>query len=570
MAVTLPLRDRLSFLHRLPLLLKGTSDDEVPCPGYLFEEIAKISHESLGSSQCLLEYLLNRLHGGSGHVKLKVLKILLHLCTHGSSSFLLLLKRNPSFIQEATVFAGPPDPLHGISLYQKVRAAAQDLGSTLFSDALSPLPVSQPSRALPPTGMGSQSWPQSTLQGFGYSKDHGHSGSAGEAFLSTIQKAAKVMASAIRPADSPNTKRPLPRGNTYQPAVTPLASQAHPSPRSLLSGVTRGTRAVRHQPGQAGGGWDEADSSPGSQGSSQGTGDATSKTSERSSPSSSDSPLEGRRVPSDLRESRVEAAGLSDCQQELSLVQDVMRGPHTFLSREEAQRFVKECSRLNCEVVLRLLLSLLGEPGPCAQMRALSALAALGGTDLLPQEYVLLLAQPRLQELSIGSPGPVTNKATKVLRHFEAACRHRPPTQPSPSAACRYPSDLLADSDAVPFAFLQPVTSSLLPPKGPAHPMGLQPSVELPLSLEDSPLQVPEDSKEKLDTPKAGRPPSLVARDSSLFAGMELVACPCLPGIGTMAQEPLLGTPGPWTLSPRGEAKEPPDSEQSVFAFLNS
>ncbi|XP_016048752.1 AP-4 complex accessory subunit tepsin isoform X4 [Erinaceus europaeus] len=550
MAVTLPLRDRLSFLHRLPLLLKGTSDDEVPCPGYLFEEIAKISHESLGSSQCLLEYLLNRLHGGSGHVKLKVLKILLHLCTHGSSSFLLLLKRNPSFIQEATVFAGPPDPLHGISLYQKVRAAAQDLGSTLFSDALSPLPVSQPSRALPPTGMGSQSWPQSTLQGFGYSKDHGHSGSAGEAFLSTIQKAAKVMASAIRPADSPNTKRPLPRGNTYQPAVTPLASQAHPSPRSLLSGVTRGTRAVRHQPGQAGGGWDEADSSPGSQGSSQGTGDATSKTSERSSPSSSDSPLEGRRVPSDLRErwasawgrpsgawypdpqphvpSRVEAAGLSDCQQELSLVQDVMRGPHTFLSREEAQRFVKECSRLNCEVVLRLLLSLLGEPGPCAQMRALSALAALGGTDLLPQEYVLLLAQPRLQELSIGSPGPVTNKATK------------------------------------------PVTSSLLPPKGPAHPMGLQPSVELPLSLEDSPLQVPEDSKEKLDTPKAGRPPSLVARDSSLFAGMELVACPCLPGIGTMAQEPLLGTPGPWTLSPRGEAKEPPDSEQSVFAFLNS
>ncbi|KAG8507526.1 AP-4 complex accessory subunit Tepsin [Galemys pyrenaicus] len=64
MAAAPPLRDRLSFLHRalspaarggaaldslagplalqLPVLLKGTSDDEVPCPGYLFEEISSI------------------------------------------------------------------------------------------------------------------------------------------------------------------------------------------------------------------------------------------------------------------------------------------------------------------------------------------------------------------------------------------------------------------------------------------------------------------------------------------------------------------------------------------------
>lgn len=86
---------------QLPILLKGTSDDDVPCPGYLFEEIAKISHESPGSSQCLLEYLLSRLHSSSGHGKLKVLKILLYLCGHGSSSFLLILKRNSAFIQEA-------------------------------------------------------------------------------------------------------------------------------------------------------------------------------------------------------------------------------------------------------------------------------------------------------------------------------------------------------------------------------------------------------------------------------------------------------------------------------------
>lgn len=46
--------------------------------------------------------------------------------------------------------------------------------------------------------------------------------------------------------------------------------------------------------------------------------------------------------------------------------------------------------------------------------RALCAIASLGRTDLLSQEHVLLLARPRLQELSAGRPGPVANKATKV------------------------------------------------------------------------------------------------------------------------------------------------------------
>lgn len=108
-------------------------------------------------------------------MKLKVLKILLYLCGHGSSSFLLILRRNSALIQEATGFSGPPDPLHGNSLYQKVRAAAQDLGSTLFSDAVPPLP-SQPPQALPPAGMGAQARPNSALQGFGYTKAWGRTG----------------------------------------------------------------------------------------------------------------------------------------------------------------------------------------------------------------------------------------------------------------------------------------------------------------------------------------------------------------------------------------------------------
>ncbi|TKC53509.1 hypothetical protein EI555_014965, partial [Monodon monoceros] len=568
MAATVPLRDRLSFLHRLPILLKGTSDDDVPCPGYLFEEIAsilpcghmwgpwsrhlpEISHESLGSSRCLLEYLLSRLQSGSGRVKLKVLKILLHLCGHGSSSFLLILKRNPAFIQEAAVFTGPPDPLHGNSLYQKVRAAAQGPASSRYASTSSPitrfhsagahglsspeypgLRVGVPAAADVglPTGMGSQSRPQSSLQGFGYSKERGHT-------------------------------------------------------------------AMRHQPGQAGGGWDELDSSPNSQDSSQ-ENDDLGKASDSGSPSGSDSPSGASRAPSDLAE-RVEAVTLSDCQQELSLVRAVTRGPHCFLSREEVQHFVKECGLLNCEAVLELLIRHLGASSERVQMRALGAIASLGCTDLLSQERVLLLARPRLQELSVGSPGPVTNKATKILRHFEASCRQwpparRPPAEPGPAVARVGPSDLLTDT--LPFtggqAFLQPLSSALFSPKSTAPPSGLQPGPVPPTSLDGCPLPARADAREaktrlagsreqgagsergSFSTNTAKRGPELDSGpgDScgSLFAGMELVACPRLVGAGTAAEEPLPACQAPWTSSQRVASKEPSGSEPSAFAFLNS
>uniref|UniRef100_A0A8C8XZ37 AP-4 complex accessory subunit Tepsin n=1 Tax=Panthera leo TaxID=9689 RepID=A0A8C8XZ37_PANLE len=568
MASTPPLRDRLSFLHRLPVLLKGTSDDDVPCPGYLFEEIAKISHESLGSSQCLLEYLLNRLHSGSGRVKLKVLKILLHLCGHGSSSSLLILKRNPAFIQEAAVFSGPPDPLHGNSLYQKVRAAAQvsPHSGQPGTDCQTFVP--------PPRGPGS-----ALAVGPRESR-----GAGGQTFLSTIQKAAEVVANAVRPGpESPGTRRPLPRGDAYQPAMTPTASRGGPSAGKPLPGALPGARGsvTRPQPGQAGGGWDEPDSGSSSQNSSRESGDPG-KVSDSGSRSGSDSPSAASQAPSDLAE-RVEAVTLSDCQQEQSLVQTVTRGPRAFLSREEAQCFIKECGLLNCEAVLELLTRRLDGTSERVQMRALGAIASLGCTDLLSQEHILLLARPRLQELSAGSPGPVTNKATKILRHFEASCRQRPPAQRppvelGPVAGRGGPADLL--TDAVPFsgshAFLQPLSSALFPPQGPAHP----------LPLDGSRLSVPREAEAGLvgsreegagpewSPPGTGSPkgaPELCPGPggcSSLFAGMELVACPRLLGAGPATEE---APQAPWTPPQRAAAAgAPPGSEPSAFPFLNS
>ncbi|XP_049632285.1 AP-4 complex accessory subunit tepsin [Suncus etruscus] len=531
MAAPPPLRDRLLFLQRLPILLKGTADDEAPCPGYVSQEIVKLSHESAGSCHCLLEYLLTRLHRGSGHVKLKVLKLLLLLCARGSPTFLQLLQRNTACIQEAAVFAGPPDPLHGNSLYQKVRAAAQDLGSALFADPESPAPASQPPQALPQAGMGSRARPQAGLQGFGYTEER--TGSSGETFLSSIQRAAQVVVQAMRPApEGPATPGLLLRAGTYQPAVTPTAGT--PSAPLLGAGQAMGTRAARHQPGRAGGGWDEPDSSA------------------PSTRSDSD-PSKVSEVGSDGDVTdRAEADTPQDCQPELGLVCAVTRGTRAFLSTEETRRFLKECSLLNCEVVLQLLLRHTDASHECVQMRVLSALAALGGSDLLAPEHTLLLSQTRLRELSSGTPGPVANKATKILRHLEASCRQQPLTSGPPSQAVAHGglSDLLADN--VPFTegptSLQPLHPSLPSPQGPAPPSLLN-------------TQDPEDRPASTGEPDAGSEQGTegpVGGPGSLFAGMELV----------VHEGPLPAPQASWTLPQRASAEERPH-EPSAFVFLN-
>ncbi|XP_005407344.1 PREDICTED: AP-4 complex accessory subunit tepsin isoform X5 [Chinchilla lanigera] len=584
MAASPPLRDRLSFLHRC---------------------IPEISHESVGSSQCLLEYLLNRLNSSSGHVKLKVLKILLYLCSHGSSSFLLILRRNCALIQEATVFSGPPDPLHGNSLYQKVRAAAQlrlarRLQGTFgmepndkagvkkaASGSLSPasslrtwaVPCSLTlCHCLPPSVPGPcppQAWaPSPGLSAASRVLVTARSGA--------VQRAAEVVVNAMHPGPENSwTQRPLPQGDTYQPAMTPSGSHSHPAFGNQLPGAIPGARAVRHQPGQAGGGWDELDSSPGSQSSSRNS--DRSRASDSGSRSGSDSLSGASREPGDLAE-RAEAMALSDCQQELSLVRTVTQGPRAFLSREEAQHFIKECGLLNCEAVLELLLCQLGTASELEQMRALCAIASLGSTDLLPQEHILLLSRRWLQELSMGSPGPVTSKATKILRHFEASCGQRPLApkpcaESSPAATLEGPSDLLTGPVPPSGAqvFLQPLSSTPVLPGSPA-PTPAPDTSPLPtpgLNLAETP---PAASREQgaqsgqglgdTDTPGGGPSHCPWSRDS-LFAGMELVACPRLVGVQATAEEPNRGPHIPQTWAERAAATEPPGPELSAFAFLN-
>ncbi|XP_031985330.1 AP-4 complex accessory subunit tepsin isoform X1 [Corvus moneduloides] len=556
-----PLRDRLSFLSRLPVLLRGTADDDTPCPGYLFEEIAKISHESPGSSQCLLEHLLTRLQSSSCHVKLKVLKILLHTCSQGSPQFVLQLKRNANFIREAAVFSGPPDPLHGNSLNQKVRAAAQDLATILFSDAPLPQPLALPARPPAPAGMGSSPSPCGSLQGFGFSSDKSGSASTGEALLSSLQRAAEAVAQAVLPAPGgPQRLRGDLPEDTYEPvrAPSPASSPAMPPPAPP---TPRGSR-VSHQPGLAGGGWEEADSGHSSRESSQGN--ERSRTSDSGSKSGSDSRSGASRELSHGADSRVDADSPGDCRRELSLVSGLMRGARVFLTREEAQHFLKECGLLNCEVVLELLGRALEDPSDSVRMRSMCAISALGCSDLLSPEQIFTMTRQRLQHLSQGSPGPVANRATKMLRQFEALCR----AQPSPRAP-RLPSapsvgsaeDLLVDIPALAHeSFLTPLSPAPTPaaPTAPAEEPGVgsEPPGQPGAAVPACPCE--QDGGSRL----AGR---TVAPSLSLFAGMELVARP-----GAVL----------WPHSPPAEPQTPSQPQDggsdmegtrqpSAFAFLN-
>ncbi|XP_076855611.1 AP-4 complex accessory subunit Tepsin [Brachyhypopomus gauderio] len=412
------LTERLGFLQKVPTLMKATADDHTPCPGYLFEDISKISHESVGCCQCLLEYLLQRLQVESCNVKLKVLKILLHLCGHGPSQFLTELRRNATFIQEATVYSGPPDPIHGSAPFQKVRVSAQELATVLFCDTMSTDSALSPYKAAPPAmGMGSGS-PRSGMQGFGNSP--GKQSSSKLTLLHKIQKAAEVVASAVLPP----TEHPGVRlhENLYRAVVAPSGAVEVAMPACAFNVPLPCSHKASHRcPGQAGGGWEETGSGHSSSHNSSLENEPLSQPSVgRDSKSGEAGSQSGAsREGGDLSE-RVEAIQLGDCGQEMALISRLTNGTKIFLSREESQHFIKQCCTLNCEVVVELLSHKLKDPTQTVQMRALCGLACLMSTDLLSLDHIFSVTHKNLAQLSEGAALPVANKATKLLRQFEA------------------------------------------------------------------------------------------------------------------------------------------------------
>ncbi|XP_051968533.1 AP-4 complex accessory subunit Tepsin-like isoform X1 [Xyrauchen texanus] len=494
------LLERLVFLQKVPTLMRATADDESPCPGYLFEEIGKISHESVGCCQCLLEYLLERLQVESCHVKLKVLKILLHLCNHGPPHFLTELRRNATFIQEVIVYSGPPDPIHGNAPFQKVRSLAQELASLLFNEIMSSDSALSPCKTVTTSmGMGSESH-RSGMQGFGYSP--GRKESSGGSLLDKIQKAAEVVANAVLPPiEHPGIRL---HDNHYHAVVAPSATVEMAMPACAFNIQSHSHRASYRSPGQAGGGWEETDSGHNSSQENAPVSQASVGRSSKSGGSGSHSGAS--RESGDLSE-RVEAMQLGDCGQEMALINSLTSGSKVFLTREESQHFIKECSTLNCEVVVELLSRKLQDHTHLIQMRALCALACLMSSDFLSLDHIFNITHKRLAKLSEGTRGPVANKATKLLRQFEALlgwvtsprcdCAGGPAS--SRSSLSHQPTESL--TTILPETLVETATS-IIQSERPPH-----------IKREQA-----EEENRPTDSSRVPEPPRL-----SLFSGMELV-----------------------------------------------
>eukprot|EP00050_Salpingoeca_kvevrii_P000894 m.158022 g.158022 ORF g.158022 m.158022 type:complete len:734 (+) comp10242_c1_seq1:2155-4356(+) len=126
------LRRKLALVAHLPMLQKATSDDEQPTPGYMYDDICKITFTSVSACSELEDYLIGRLKKKKPHILAKTLKILKVLVEKGHDGFRQDLQRRTDEIRQCQSFRGAPHPLHGDTFNQQVRDNAKALMEALF------------------------------------------------------------------------------------------------------------------------------------------------------------------------------------------------------------------------------------------------------------------------------------------------------------------------------------------------------------------------------------------------------------------------------------------------------
>ncbi len=112
-------------------LNKATSADTSPTPGYMFDEIAKVTHDPVGNER-LVEYLVKRLESTSSDVKAKVLTIVKHVCRKGDPAFRRAWQREAAAVKAHLQYHTAPDALRGDEPSRRVREAAKAALEAVF------------------------------------------------------------------------------------------------------------------------------------------------------------------------------------------------------------------------------------------------------------------------------------------------------------------------------------------------------------------------------------------------------------------------------------------------------
>lgn len=113
------------------MVSKATSDDEVPTPGFLQEELKRLTWDPSACS-ILEDSILSRLEKKSANIRLKTLRLMKMLIETGSVNFKRDLQRRTQAVRDCLHFRGDPHPTMGDLPSKMVRDTAQEVINAIF------------------------------------------------------------------------------------------------------------------------------------------------------------------------------------------------------------------------------------------------------------------------------------------------------------------------------------------------------------------------------------------------------------------------------------------------------
>lgn len=266
----------VDFASYYPLLNKATTDNDTPTPGYVYEEIIKLSHYSASHRQLLIDFLLARLHGSSWPGKQKVIRIFQHLCTRGHRGVRVSLRGQDGELRKAAAAGGPPDPLLANTPQLFLSSAIQELLTQLFDSKTmkedeqwlagkEKVEEANASLSVVTQGYGSRGV-KGKYEGFGSTPN-----APSESLVTQV----RGMVERVMSTSADTNTLDLLKGDKgdYQPLSLPSLgsvppTQPAPQPHMQLLSASQKSKYKAHRRGRAGGGWDsdeeaqEAPSSP--------------------------------------------------------------------------------------------------------------------------------------------------------------------------------------------------------------------------------------------------------------------------------------------------------------------
>ncbi|KAL8593311.1 hypothetical protein ACOMHN_009964 [Nucella lapillus] len=388
------------------MLMKGTSDDDSPVPGYLYGEITDLSYKSPAHCEFLLEFMRKRLEKNLCHVKFKTLKLMKHLVEKGDPAFRKGLQKSFGCIQDSTKFGGPPDPLHGNLPYQAVRQTAKEL-----SAVLSEVDESQRSRKQLPEqkmvlgGLG----PSASSSGGKY-VGFGNTPIEKKSLGSTIREGIEKLADQLGETTTQRQAALMAQldKNSSGDYVPPVVSPPPPSPAVVQpASPVKKVLPKSYTPGRPGGGWDTADdAAPGQHNSgthSEGSGDLS---------------------------DRLEAVSVTDWSAEEQLVTEYLFLDDTsqfiLLRPSQLKVFKQKYQNLNCEKVVEFINARMQSKEDYVVVRALLHLETfLFRNDAVSLDYLVSVCQNQLNHLTFSTRDQrVIDKAHKIIVILEKYSSH--------------------------------------------------------------------------------------------------------------------------------------------------